>query len=119
MTRVWQAQASSLHAEPEIISWLPPDTELGELAKALEAEPTAIEERKKEIAIVLSTTFATKPIRALYATRLWRMGEFFDGTARLPQGQVARAEARRLLHTDEPSGFLGQLFAKVPAAASS
>jgi len=112
------AHAGSLHDEPEMASWLPPDTDLAELARRLENEATAPGVRKAEIASELSLEFATQPIRALYATRLWRMAEFFEGTARNAPAQTARAEARQLLHTAHPSRFLEMLFTKVPAAAS-
>lgn len=107
--------AASLHDEKEFISWLPPETELSAMAATLEKETS--EERKTELAREQSHAFATIAIRSLYATRLWRMAELFEGTARAPQAETARAEARRLLHTTSPSKFLEQLFAKVPAAA--
>ena len=93
------SQAAGLHDEPEVVSWLPPDTDLQVMAQRLEEQPTASAEQKREVAKALSVNFATPSIRALYANRLWRMAEFFDGTGRLAQGQTARAEARQLLHS--------------------
>lgn len=113
------AQADGLHDEPEIVSWLPPDTDLQAMAAKLEGETTATPEQKREVARQLSAGFATTSIRALYANRLWRMAEFFDGTGRLAQAQTARAEARRLLHSSQTSRFLERLFTKVPDAAAA
>ncbi len=111
-------QAAALHDEPEIVSWLPPDTLLTTLSAHLEKEATASVERKQAIAIELSRAFSTKAVRAVYANRLWRMAEFFEGTDRTSQAAIARAEARSLRHTDAPSRFLEQLFVKVPVAAA-
>jgi hypothetical protein len=59
--------------------------------------------------------FFTPVMRKLYAGRLWRMASFFERTARQRQAEIARAEARRLLHgSGEPfSRFAELLFEKV------
>ncbi len=104
-----------LHEAPEVVSWLPTDTDLAELAQRLGDEATASPERKAEIAREVSHRFATPAIRALYANRLWLMAELFEGTDRAELAALARAEARHLAHDTKASKFLEQLFAKVPA----
>ena len=109
------AKSASLHDEVEIQSWLPAETQIAALSAELEvltsakAPPEVITARVAKLA---SEYFAGS-VNALYARRLWRMGEFFEKTGRNLKAHLARAQARRLFHDGDAGGFGLQLFQKV------
>ncbi|MHB8872245.1 MAG: hypothetical protein ACYC8T_01030 [Myxococcaceae bacterium] len=112
----------TLHEEPEIASWLPPEPELRVLAGRIDevsSSPLALSEAQKSEQVVqkvLATAheFFTPAMKRLYARRLWRMASYFEGTARPGPAGIARAEARLLFHdAPAPSRFAEYLFEKV------
>ncbi len=110
--------AASLAKEQELAQWLPPDTLLTELVKehdSLEKSPLTLtgaqkRERLEQTAQALAQTFLTAPMRQRYARRLWGMAELFDASGRAEAASLARAEARRLFHTQGESRFVASLF---------
>jgi len=112
--------AAALHAEAEIAQWMPSETELAALAKKAEelrASPLALtdaqqREQLEQHAVALAREAMTADKRTIYARRLWLTAELFDSTDRATQAAKARAEARRLVHSTEPSPFLERLFTK-------
>lgn len=124
------AQAASLHQERELQQWLPSEPQLRLLAARadeLRSSPLQLSpaqraaQRAQTVSLCAHEAF-TPAVRALYARRLWLTAELFDATHRPRQAQLARAEARLLFHTQEPSRFAERMFEKVlelvpPAAA--
>lgn len=111
----------TLHDEPELAQWLPPQAQialLGEQTRALEAqkaEPEAVRQNARKLA----EEFFVGPVRQLYARRLWGIAEFFEGTGRANPGKLARAEARQLFHHPTAiGGFSRRLFEKVIALSA-
>lgn len=110
-----------LHNERELQPWLPPEPDIRELAQKMDeilASPLQLSAAQRseqigELVRRVSEAFFTPPRRQLYARRLWRMAEFFDRLKRPQPATLARAEARRLFHTSEPSRFGEFLFEKV------
>lgn len=116
-------EGHTLHREPEIQAWLPPEKELRLLTERMQqAVHSALElteqqkgERILELFRKSAEDFFTPPVKKLYARRLWAMAEMFEKTGREQPAKVARAEARRLFH-DAPglaSRFGEALFEKV------
>jgi hypothetical protein len=110
--------AASLGKEPELAQWLPPDTLLAELVKehdALAKSPLALtdaqkRERLEQKAEQLAKTFLTPAMRQRYGRRLWLMAELLESSGRAEGAALARAEARRLYHTEAESRFGASLF---------
>ena len=109
---------AKLHDEKEIAEWFPSESDLIALsAKALTAElgagdAAAKKAKKEELARAMADEKFTAAVRALYARRLWYQGEYFEARGRKDAAARARGEARRLLHTTEPSRFAQQLYVK-------
>ena len=109
------AKSGALHDEPEIEAWLPAEAQIETLGIALDslraqkAEPEAIAQKVKQ----LTDACFTAPVRELYARRLWRQAEFFEGTGRPQTAQIARAQARLLFHQENVGPFGVRLFQKV------
>lgn len=99
-------EAHTLHNEPEIRGWLPPEEDLRAVSEKLEAmaqSPLALTEAQRgqqmfELFRHSAQAFFTPARSRLYARRLWRMAELFERTGRERQARLARAEARRLFH---------------------
>lgn len=114
-------QAHQLHDEPEIAPWLPPESELKAMVQRIDEvqlsplQLTEVQRREQVSQIIRSSAerFLTPEIRQLYARRLWGMAEVFEATGRARQGEIARAEARTLLHSQTGSRFIEFLFEKV------
>ena len=116
-------QSGQLHSEPELQPWLPPEPEIRLLAEKMEQvthSPLELTEAQRSEQVInlfrsAARDFFTPAMRKLYAGRLWRMASFFEHTGRQRQAEIARAEARRLLHgSGEPfSRFAELLFEKV------
>jgi hypothetical protein len=116
-------EGAQLHREPEIQAWLPPEEQIRFLAAKMDQithSPLQLTEAQRAEQVVhlfrsAARDFFTPPMRKLYADRLWRMADFFEGLGRDKPAKLARAEARRLFHqTPEPfSRFAEFLFEKV------
>ncbi|HME91501.1 MAG TPA: hypothetical protein VKE49_08760 [Myxococcaceae bacterium] len=116
-------QSAQLHSEPEMQPWLPPEPEIRLLAAKMEQvthsplELTEAQRSEQTLALFhnAARAFFTPEMRKLYARRLWRMGTFFERSARQKQAEIALAEARRLFHGPvEPFSRFGEfLFEKV------
>lgn len=113
----------SLHDEPEIQAWLPPEEELRRLGLKMDEVATSKlyvddAQRGEQLARVFvkaAEDWFTRERKQLYARRLWEMARYFDATNRQRKAELARAEARRLFH-DAPglfSPFAQRLFEKV------
>ena len=89
------ARAASLRQERELSTWLPSEPALAELAAALAA---------------VGSAYLTPARRRRYGRRLWAMAELLEASRRPDPAAVARAEARRLFHTGEPSAFVEAMF---------
>ncbi|MCI0572458.1 MAG: hypothetical protein L0Y66_17015 [Myxococcaceae bacterium] len=97
-------EGQTLHQEPEVAAWYPPERELRVLSERLavvETSPLALSDVQRAEQILTSVraqahAFFTEPMRQLYARRLWWMARFFERTGRAHAAEVARAEARRL-----------------------
>jgi hypothetical protein len=118
------ARGHTLHQEPEMAPWLPPESELRLLAKSLdeaaqsplELTPAQRHEQQLHKAVTGAHAFFTPAMKRLYGQRLWRMGDYFERTGRAEAGRIARAEARRLFHgAPGESRFAEALFEKVIA----
>lgn len=116
-------EGHTLHDEPELRSWLPPEEDLRAVAQKMDqvtASPLKLSEAQQgqqlfELMRKSAEDFFTPVRKKLYARRLWAMADVFERTGRERQGRVARAEARRLFH-DAPgffSKFAEFLFEKV------
>lgn len=116
-------EGHKLHEEPEMRGWLPPVSELEQLAfkvDELETSPLALTpaQRNEELIQAAHTQahafFASGELRRLYAGRLWEMGQHFERLGKEHPARVARAEARRLLQgpTEPPSRFAERLYEK-------
>lgn len=98
------AQSHTLHDEPELRGWLPPESELERVSSQMEqvlASPLQLSEAQRsermfELFRRAAVDFFTPEHKQLYARRLWRMAELFERTGRDRQAKVARAEARSL-----------------------
>jgi hypothetical protein len=99
-------ESASLHAEPELRGWLPPESELKLLAarvQEVQSSPLALAdvqraEQIQEKARAMAEAFFTPERSRLYARRLWALADVFDRTDRAQGAALARAEARRLFH---------------------
>ncbi|QSQ27866.1 hypothetical protein JY651_24495 [Pyxidicoccus parkwayensis] len=120
----------SLHATPEMATWLPPEPEVKRLLQKLDEvmhSPLALSDvqRQEQLQAAVRTMardfFTTPESRQRYALRLWRMADYFERTARPSEAEVARGEARRLFHgAEEPfSRFVERLFEKVLALVAA
>lgn len=113
------AKSGALHEQPEIQAWLPAEPQLEALGQQLEqlraqkAEQAAIDQKVQQ----LTESYFTPEVRAIYARRLWRQGEFFEGTGRPEAGKLARAQARLMFHRQNVGAFGLRLFQKVIALA--
>lgn len=109
---------AKLHDEKEISEWYPSESDLIALsAKSLTAElgagDAAEKKAKKEsLARAMADEKFTAEVRTLYARRLWYQGEYFEARGRAEAAARARGEARRLMHSTEPSRFAQQLYVK-------
>jgi hypothetical protein len=116
-------KAASLHEEPELRGWLPPEEELERFAHAVEAlrsSPLALSAQQRaeqlhETVRAMALAFFTPVRSALYARRLWLMADVFGRTGRPEAARLARAEARRLFHEGPGvfSGFAEGLYGKL------
>lgn len=113
----------TLHDEPEVQAWLPPEEELSRLGEKMEeitnnkvlVDDAQRAEQLGRIFVQAAEAWFTKQRKQLYARRLWEMARYFDATKRARKAEIARAEARRLFH-DAPglfSPFAQRLFEKV------
>ncbi|HVE83532.1 MAG TPA: hypothetical protein VND93_11815, partial [Myxococcales bacterium] len=115
--------AQSLHQEMEAQGWLPPEAQLKVLAQKvdvvmtspLQLTPVQKEEQLRGVIRSAAAEFFTPPVRKAWARRLWALADFLERTGRDSQGNVARAEARRLFHDvpERPDRFEEYLFEKV------
>jgi hypothetical protein len=116
-------EAHKLHDEPEMRGWLPPVAELEKLAfkvHELETSPLALTPAQRNEELIEATHaqahafFASAEVRRLYAGRLWEMALHFERLGKEHPAQVARAEARRLVHGpgEPPSRFAERLYEK-------
>jgi hypothetical protein len=112
----------TLHDEPEIAAWLPPEAEIKVLLERMEEvvhSPLQLSNPQKAEQLVqrahaTARDFFTPPMKQLYARRLWEMAEYFDATQRPQKAALARSEAKRLFHDDPGvSRFAEFLFEKV------
>lgn len=118
-------QAVSLHQEPEVQGWLPPEQELKVLAQKMEVVMTSPlqltqvqkEEQLRGVIRSAAAELFTPKVRKIYARRLWHLGDFYERTARDELAAVARAEARRMFHdvAERPDRWEEFLFEKVIA----
>lgn len=114
-------RSASLAQERELASWLPSENAIAELATTLEvieASPLVLSEaQKREHAFsrarAAAASYLTPKHRQIYGRRLWAMAELFEHSARSAQAALARAEARLLFHTAEPSAFVEAMFAQI------
>jgi hypothetical protein len=114
---------ASLHEEPELRGWLPPEDELERFAHAVDAlrtSPLALSEVQRaeqlqERVRSMAQAFFTEERSQLYGRRLWLTAEVFERTGRPEAAQLARAEARRLFHQAQGvfSGFAEGLYGKL------
>ncbi len=115
------ALGASLHDERELAQWLPPEPQLRLLAQRVEevkASPLALSDAQKTEALTAkvrqtAAELFTGEVRKLYARRLWAMAELFEASGREQGARIARAEARRLFHTQAPTRFGERMFEKV------
>lgn len=113
--------AEKLHEEPELAQWMPGKAPLEVLNLALEATRAKNlgddEERRVQLADARSAAEAhfTSDTRKRYAQRLWLQAEVFEVNDRSGAAATARAEARHLFHSQQPSRFAEGLFTKVLA----
>jgi hypothetical protein len=99
-------EAASLHQQPELRGWLPPESELKLLAarvNEVQASPLALSEQQRaeqltERIRAMAEAFFTPERARLYARRLWLTADVFERLGRIHPARVARAEARRLFH---------------------
>ncbi len=115
-------QGHTLHQEPELASWLPPEEQLRVLSGHLDEQLHSVIElsevqRNEQVRlrfIAAAVAFFTAPMKQLYAQRLWQIAELFENTHRPEPAAIARAEARRLFHGAPGSSRFGEfLFEKV------
>lgn len=99
----------SLHDQAEIKQWMPPEQELAALGKEPVTDPAEQTRRSTEAA----TRFFTRPMRQLWARRLWQTAEVFDFMQRPEPAALARATARHLFHETALSPFMVRFFSKV------
>jgi hypothetical protein len=116
-------EAASLHQEPELRGWLPPEAELKLLAARVDevqASPLALSEQQRaeqlaERVRATAEAFFTPERARLYARRLWLTADVLERSGRAHPARVARAEARRLFHGTPGafSRFAEALFGKL------
>lgn len=116
-------EGASLHEEPELRGWLPPEDELELFAAKVQqvrTSPLALSEHQRSEQLLervrtMAATFFTPERSALYARRLWLMADLFERTGRDHAARLARAEARRLFHQAPGvfSGFAEGLYGKL------
>ncbi|MEW5737461.1 MAG: hypothetical protein AB1938_00970 [Myxococcota bacterium] len=119
-------KAGTLHDEPELGQWMPSEAELaklGQIASEVKASPLALSEAQKaeqlaHRAVALAREFLTPDKRRLYARRLWANAEILEASGRAAQAKLARAEARRLFHTSEPSRFIERMYTRAAETAT-
>jgi hypothetical protein len=107
-------QSATLHDQPEIGSWLPPEAQIAALAQLVgeNTDPAVGLQSARKLAEELFVG----SVRPLYARRLAQMAEFFAGTGRELPAKIAGATARRLFHDSKSiGGFELRLFEKVIA----
>jgi hypothetical protein len=117
--------AARLHDEPEFGQWMPSEAELaklGQMAQEVRSSPLALTDAQKAEqltlrAVALARECLTPERRKLYARRLWVNAEILDASERPALAKLARAEARRLFHTSEPSLFIERMFTKAAETA--
>jgi len=101
-----------LHNQPEILGWLPPETDLRRLALKMDevlTSPLQLSDQQRGEQLLglfrsAAEAFFTPEVKRLYGARLWKMAEWFERTGRPEPAELARAEARRLFH-DAPGLF--------------
>jgi hypothetical protein len=112
--------AASLHQEPELAQWYPAEPMLRVLSARVDEVRTSplqlspaqrFAQLAQKVELTAKEAF-TPAVRSLYARRLWKMAEVFARTARARRGLQCSAEAKRLLHTDQPSPFIERMFEK-------
>ncbi|MGO8970333.1 MAG: hypothetical protein ACLQDQ_12265 [Myxococcaceae bacterium] len=116
-------EGASLHQEPELRGWLPPEAELKLLAarvQEVESSPLALSPQQRAVQLdervrAMAEAFFTPERSQLYARRLWLTADVFSRTGRARAALVARAEARRLFHQAPGlfSRFAEALYAKL------
>jgi len=122
-------ESGTLHLEPELAGWLPPEPELKRLVlrvDELRTSPLALTPEQQAEAIRervrgQAEEFFDERRRRLYARRLWAVAPALERRGAEQPARVARATARRLFHgTPGPlPPFAEQLFAKVLAWMAS
>jgi hypothetical protein len=99
-------EGASLHEEPELRGWLPPEEELKLLSARVQevrTSPLALSEEQRaeqlhERVLAMAQAFFTPERQRLYARRLWLLADVFESSGRSEAARLARAEARRLFH---------------------
>jgi hypothetical protein len=118
-------ESGSLHAEPEVAAWLPPEAELRRLAlriDELRTSPLALTQEQQTEALwerihgQAEEFFSPERMR-LYARRLWQVVPSLERRGANRAAAVARATARRMFHHSPGliPPFAEQLFTKVLA----
>ncbi|HUM12223.1 MAG TPA: hypothetical protein VLT82_14855 [Myxococcaceae bacterium] len=118
-------ESGTLHHEPELAAWLPPEPELKRLALRVDevrTSPLALSPEQQAEALrerirSQAEEFFDVDRRRLYARRLWTVAPALERRGAQHLAQVARATARRLFHGSPGlfPPFAEQLFAKVLA----
>jgi hypothetical protein len=118
-------ESGALHREPELATWLPPESELKRLAlrvDELRTSPLALSPEQQAEALrerIRSQVeeFFDEARRRLYARRLWAVAPALERRGAEHAARVARATARRMFHGGAAllPAFAEQLFAKVLA----
>jgi hypothetical protein len=122
---VLAVESSALHREPELATWLPPESELKRLAlrvDELRTSPLALSAEQQAEALRERIRnqveeFFDERRRRLYARRLWAVAPALEKRGADHAARVARAAARRMFHGGAGllPAFAEQLFSKVLA----
>ena len=108
--------ATPLHATKEIAQWFPSEAALAVFTERIGALPEgASPDVVNDVVRSVANESFTSAVRQLYARRLWAMAELFAATDRATAAAHAKAEARLLFHSTQPSSFAFELFRKVLA----
>jgi hypothetical protein len=118
-------EGGTLHGEPELAAWLPPEAELKRLAlriDELRTSPLALTQEQQSESLRerihgQAEEFFTPERMRLYARRLWQVVPALERRGATHGAAVARAAARRMFHHSPGlfPPFAEQLFTKVLA----